>query len=93
MRTFINCNDHTTTMKDGGPAFPTPIALSPQGDVYYADMGTAGGMTLRDYFAAKALTGLLTRAKDENTSHDEYVKLIAEASYNYADALIVQRSK
>ena len=54
----------------GGPAFPV-----------------AGyqGMTLRDYFAAKAMEGLLSSTK----TADE--KVIAEDAYNMADAMLEAR--
>ena len=35
---------------DGGQAFPDSVAVGPAGDVY----GSTEGMTLRDYFAARA---------------------------------------
>lgn len=63
---------------DGGTAFPSE---------YYA----CQGMTLRDYFAAAALHGLLahvigvTNAKNE---HDYAVR-----SYQYADAMLAARKE
>lgn len=39
----------------GGPAFPMPNQLSANGDMCWG----ADGMTLRDYFAAKAMQGLM----------------------------------
>jgi hypothetical protein len=44
------------------------------------------GMDLRDYFAAKALTGLLTEA-----SVDYKDDAIAELAYNLADAMMKAR--
>jgi hypothetical protein len=52
------------------------------------------GMTLRDYFAAKALAGMLaypgdeSRGSDHNNSTPEYVALDA---YVYADAMLRAR--
>lgn len=37
--------------EDGGPAFPIPLN---EGEPWSGQMGPADGMTLRDYFAAKA---------------------------------------
>jgi len=48
----------------------------------------AGGMSLRDYFAAAALTGLLAAEKRKET-----VALDALAAYSFADAMIEMRSK
>jgi hypothetical protein len=44
--------------KDGGPAFPTPYTTGQSGE-YYTEF--ANGMTLRDYFAARAMQGFVTR--------------------------------
>lgn len=46
------------------------------------------GMDLRDYFAAKALTGLLTEA-----SVDYKDDAIAELAYNLADAMMIARKE
>ncbi len=67
---------------DGGPAFPVPIR----------DFGPdfLTGMTLRDWFAGMALTGLLTsREKRATTLHAD------DAAYCYAiaDAMIAERAK
>ncbi|WP_186276397.1 hypothetical protein [Burkholderia gladioli] len=61
---------------DGGPAFPHPD---------YLHTGDAG-MTLRDYFAAKAMAGMLA---DPNFPGD--VPETAELAYDYADALLKAR--
>jgi hypothetical protein len=65
-------------LKDGGPAFPVTIQ---QGS-------TKGlpGLTLRDYFAAAALTGLLADPNSTCTVED-----FAEGAYECADAMLVQR--
>lgn len=63
-------------MKDkDSPAFPTP-AHNLQND----------GMTLRDYFAAKAMQGFVANG---NTNVQE----IAQASYIVADAMLKARGK
>ena len=46
-----------------------------------------GGMTLRDYFAAKAMQALLS---DPNVVMDN--KKVAEWSYNMADAMMEARN-
>lgn len=52
-------------------------------------MMPVGGMTLRDYFAAKAMQGILTATLTPNTiwSQDE----AAETAYNVADAMMEAR--
>jgi hypothetical protein len=56
------------------PAFPLP------------NMNT--GMTLRDYFAAKALQGILTDAEIAMG-----ISEIAELAYKYADAMMKARGE
>jgi len=43
---------------DGGPAFPTPRVVREDGEVLQWE---SYGMSLRDYFAAKALQGLMSQ--------------------------------
>jgi hypothetical protein len=45
------------------------------------------GMDLRDYFAAKALQGLVAKAVSENQS----AEIAAEAAYMFADAMMEAR--
>lgn len=74
-------------MNTGGPAFPTD---------YFYDHDTQherlpmSGMTLRDYFAAKAMQGLL--ACDIECGPDN-VQSIAESSYIMADAMLKAREQ
>jgi hypothetical protein len=68
-------------MNTGGPAFPAhPSAL-----------GDHDGMTLRDYFAAKAMQGLIEATVGPETvwTPDE----LAESAYVMADAMLSQREK
>jgi hypothetical protein len=66
------------TKDTGGPAFPL-----------FAATGYAG-MTLRDYFAAKALQGMI--ATDYNLA-PEYVPSIAASAYVLADAMLKAREQ
>ena len=64
----------------GGPAFPgTQYANGIQ------PSGFSGGMTLRDYFAAKALQGFISRGGNYNAEFD------ADRAYAFADALLKER--
>jgi hypothetical protein len=68
-----------SNIDNGGPAFPGQV-----------DHGAAGiesfvGMTLRDYFAAKAMQGLL--ASEVEASINEF----AEKAYAMADAMLKAR--
>lgn len=50
------------------------------------------GMTLRDYFAAKAITGLVSATNQEGTwTATECAEEIALESYKIADAMLRQR--
>ena len=60
------------------PAFPY---------VCDADFDYGTGMTLRDYFAAKAMTGLLTAEIVGEYSNEH----VAEISYRIADAMMKAR--
>ena len=59
----------------GGPAFPTATLAQK----------TEGGMTLRDYFAAKAMQGYVGQGKSYDFAD------IAQASYRLADAMLKAR--
>jgi hypothetical protein len=59
----------------GGPAFPTTKPLEHWGDPNQ-------GMTLRDYFAAKAMQGLLAGTKTGSAT------VLATDSYKMADAML-----
>jgi hypothetical protein len=60
----------------GGPAFPCP-----ETEKHYKDEG----MTLRDYFAAKAMQGFISRGGDYNAEFD------ADRAYAFADAMLEAR--
>lgn len=66
------------------PAFPQPCQDS--GNSAFVD----GGMTLRDYFAAKVLQGLASR---EGHVTDADIECEVEKAYKYADAMMKQREK
>lgn len=74
------------------PAFPIQASE-------YGGHGTCFGMSLRDYFAAKALQGVLANdnlldllGKDCESQADLQLKL-ANAAYSQADAMIAARSQ
>jgi hypothetical protein len=68
----------STNTNTGGPAFPISDPGLPQYD----------GMTLRDYFAAKAMQGFLATVK-VGCPDD----LIAIDAYNLADAMLKARGE
>ena len=64
----------STVANTGGPAFPSHGSM---GEV------TQEGMTLRDYFAAKAMQGLMDAAMP--------MPEIAQAAYQMADDMLKER--
>jgi len=75
--------------RDGGSAFPVMLRVD---DIA---MAQEEGMTLRDYFAAKALSAMdfdkiLSEAK---TEANEVVKHRAWICYSIADAMIAERER
>ena len=78
-------------MKDtGGPAF----ARDSYKDREAGLIVTQNGMTLRDYMAAAALTGLcMAHDRDMGLNRGILLEGYAEASYAIADAMIAERGK
>jgi len=68
------------TTNTGGPAFPTTKPLEHWGDPNQ-------GMTLRDYFAAKAMQAILIHHKLEDC--DDFV--VASNAYQMADFMLKAR--
>ena len=63
----------------GGPAFPCHTIAMHE------------GMTLRDYFAAKAMQGLITSASLSRTESWYDEERVAESAYKMADAMLKAR--
>jgi hypothetical protein len=74
-----------TAKETGGPAFPCEIQLTDQ-DVY-----VSAGMSLRDYFAAKAMQGLIHHF-DFGTFRNDPERLAGWA-YDAADAMLKAREQ
>lgn len=69
----------------GGPAFPVSL---PSGESYQGHL-PHDGMTLRDYFAAKAMQGF-----NANPRYDDYTHAdVAEIAYGQANAMLAARVK
>ena len=73
---------------DGGPAFPAGVAACPDGVVIDSEDRGFPGMTLRDYFAAKAMAGFLA---SPTTPEKATAKQIAGVAYGMADAMLAMR--
>ena len=84
---------------NGGPAFPVDTRGSGEAE----DSGTYGhqtgnttwqfsGMTLRDYFAAKAMAGMFASQYDVNMrGHEGWRDEFGREAYRYADAMLAAR--
>lgn len=73
-----------STINNGGPAFPgTQYAkgISPSGH--------SEGLSLRDYFAAKVINGILSDPNVDPTR--ENIQRLAQVSYEVADAMLHAR--
>lgn len=80
-------------MKDGGPAFPFWVGREKESEAN-------GGMSLRDYFAAAALTGMSNMGAIV-TIHNgdirmvelpkDHERIITELAYRYADSMLAAR--
>ena len=72
----------------GGPAFPNP-ALAEEG---YRSLPGDGGMSLRDWFAGKALMGLMAFPGKIDNACDKNIFAMARISYEAADAMLAARN-
>jgi hypothetical protein len=71
-------------MTNGGPAFP----VLPLKDEDYSITATLG-MSLRDYFAALAMSGWMSST--DMLPSNEHIKTLAENCYTIADAMLAAR--
>lgn len=107
------CDEEVGAVDDGGPAFPRTAGPVIDGDAYH---GSQSGMSIRDWFAGKALVGLmgdgymlkltvgvagamsgrtpqqaLEQPEIMGVVQQDAAKLMAQAAYRYADAMIAAR--
>lgn len=81
--------------QDGGPAFPAriPLEYSREQGKEYPDYSESG-MTLRDYFAAKALPAVYDACERRlMAGHDMFPSDVARGAYVIADAMLKERAK
>lgn len=79
---------------DGGAAFPSHEAA----DSDYRNRISGGGMSLRDYFAAKAMQAIVgnheAMKEISNKKEGKAIKsIVAEQCYALSDAMLEQRAK
>lgn len=84
---------------DGGPAFPAPnyVELGNPLNGIKGAIESAGGMSLRDWFAGRAAVALIEAATaedfDDCKTAQERAERIARSAYNVADAMLAEREK
>lgn len=71
----------------GGPAFPSEIQAL-EGVTL-----TSSGMSLRDYFAAKAMQGFSASPSMIDSNDSRAIAYVSAASYAMADAMLAERAK
>ena len=71
---------------NGGNAFPAQTGFKDY-----------QGMTLRDYFAAKAMQAVIAASAEDAARRKidpkQWAAMMVEASYGFADAMIAERAK
>lgn len=73
---------------NGGPAFPTGEVRSTQ-----SKYRMLPGMSLRDYFAAKAIKFILDGEALDDMPLDAVPDVVASCAYAIADAMLAERAK
>lgn len=77
---------------DGGPAFPMQEQIQPATDGGNAWLSPGQpGMSLRDWFAGKAMEGMLASQKCEAFDGVNTIA-ISDAAFRYADAMLAARA-
>lgn len=81
-----------TNKSNGGPAFPRP--KSPKGEYTDSDVpGAQTGMSLRDYFAAKAMQGFAANTSVIDSDNPNAISFVVATAFKVADAMLAERTK
>lgn len=84
------------TMNDGGPAFPRTVKMHVTGSGEMdQDLTLSEGMSLRDYFAAKAMVAMVPKYAEDNGGVGEkhLNHNIPILAYQLADAMLEAQSQ
>ena len=79
----------TEQRDDGGPAYPSWRPAYEGNSSVTPDGEYLPGMSLRDYFAGRALAGICARELAPSVT----VEMISEDCYKLADAMLAERKK
>jgi len=74
--------------KTGGPAFPVTRYVSASGETHES---RPQGMTLRDYFAAKAMAAIISASDSHSNSVGEIEEWLGDYAYAAADIMLKAR--
>lgn len=86
----------STPKPENPPAFPEVFTdLELKKGRYYSDTYSSGGMSLRDYFAAKAMQAIISTMKFNiyDAGPNDTDCLIAQRAGRIADAMLTERAK
>ena len=76
---------------DGGPAFPFVQWRTPDGMTGFQQ---TDGMSLRDYFAGKAMSqGMAVLVASQHNLNEHQLKMLARTAYLAADAMLATRQE
>lgn len=78
---------------NGGPAFPAEVGSHGAEVQVGNQQWMTPGMTLRDYFAAKAMVAIARNSDGSTVARETLCRLIARASYEVADAMLKAREE
>jgi hypothetical protein len=90
------CLEERMTDETGGPAFPRPYSQHEDSSLNLESFEQQDGMTLRDYFAAKALPAIVANSDEYDQyigSEEDLCKNCAAAAYAFADAMLWAREQ
>jgi hypothetical protein len=92
-------NELSENINDGGPAFPRITEIQTPNSVSwetpeYSKVRSTDGLSMRDYFAAKAMQALYARlgGSARCSAHDGGLDYLAQGAYEAADAMLKART-
>ncbi len=86
-------------LEDGGPAYPARVSVNRDtGELQPFQFSNDGfevmGMSLRDYFAAKAMQAMISKSNGQDmTGGKNGVPIVSQFAYEYADAMLEARKQ
>ena len=78
---------------NGGPAFPVLPPVGPDGTSAVGYPYVTPGISIRDYFAAKAMQGMYASDTPDWCISDDDCHKRAASAYRMADAMLKERAK